>query len=320
MAVIQSSYKAPKFIIGGHFQTIYPYLFRTVPGINYVRERLTTEDSDFIDIDWSKVNSDHLVILSHGLEGHSSRDYILGMVYYFNGQKVDTLSINFRSCSGEINNSKRFYHHATTDDLELVINHALKNGIYKKISLIGFSLGGSLVINYLGQKKELLPKEIFRAVVFSTPFDLHSSSFELKDKMLNHIYVYNFMKTLRKKMLLKNKKLNLGYQDEFIKKIKNFDHFDEYFTAPLHGFKDKTDYYTKVSAKQNIPYIKIPTLLINSLNDPFLAKPCFPVDEANKNPLVSLEMPLEGGHCGFPSFERKPYYWSETRAGEFILD
>ena len=320
MGIIKSNYKAPTFIKGGHLQTIYPYLFRKITGVNYVRERVSTSDDDFIDLDWSKVGSKHIVLLAHGLEGHSGRDYILGMVKYFNQHKVDTISFNFRSCSGEINNLKRFYHHGTTDDLDHVINHVLGQGKYQKLSMIGFSLGGSLVINYLGERKNKLPKEIHRSVVFSTPFDLHSSSFELKNKKLNHIYVYYFMKTLRKKMLLKNKMLDLGYEEELIKRVKDFDDFDELFTAPLHGFKNKFDYYEKVSAKKNLQNIQLPTLLINAQNDPFLAKNCFPIEEAKNNPNISLEIPFEGGHCGFVSFQQSPYYWSEVRAGEFILN
>ncbi|MEQ8239911.1 MAG: alpha/beta fold hydrolase, partial [Cyclobacteriaceae bacterium] len=144
------NYQRPKVLFNGHIETIYPALFRkvTLPTLP-VRERITTVDDDFLDIDWYRNGKNKVVILQHGLEGSSDRPYILGMARAFLLQSFDVCAWNFRGCSGEVNKAKIFYHSGATYDLENVVNHASKE--YDQIFLVGFSLGGNLTLKYLGE-------------------------------------------------------------------------------------------------------------------------------------------------------------------------
>jgi len=320
LPIIESNYKSPNFLVSGHAQTIFPFFFRKIKGIDYQREKLDTPDGGVLDIDWVKSpGNKKLLILSHGLEGHSQRNYILGMIRLFSQKGFDCLAWNYRSCGETFNKTHKFYHHGMTEDMELVVNHALK-GKYNNISFVGFSLGGSITANYLGEKGENLPKEINRAVIFSTPFDLRSASIYFHSRLFNKVYLYRFMKTLKRKVNNRKDILQeLGIDEALVAKIKDFHAFDELITAPVHGFKSKNEYYQKACPKQRLPDIRVPTLLINALNDPFLGPNCFPFEEAKYNPNIYLEVPKQGGHCGFPSFNNPPHYWSEIRALDFIL-
>ncbi len=320
LPLIQSNYKPPGFLANGHLQTIYPFFFRKIKGVNYKRERISTPDDDFLDLDWSKVGADTLVILSHGLEGHSRRNYILGMVKLFNQNKIDCLAWNYRSCSGDMNKKKIFYHHGMIEDLDTVLSHTLSLKSYKKIFLVGFSLGGNITCNYLGRKGRNLAKEIKGAAVFSTPFDLFSATKSFHQRKFNKIYLYRFLRSLKRKIKMKDGLLKDLHLNEIkVQKIKDFHQFDELITAPLHGFKNKNEYYEKSCSINILNRIKVPTLLVNAKNDPFLGPNCFPTKEAEENPKLYLETPENGGHCGFTSFEKKPFYWSEIRALDFFF-
>ena len=139
-----TGYRAPILFRNGHLQTIYPIIFRKVPGIVYLRERIETPDGDFLDIDWSRVNSKCLAIISHGLEGNSGRAYVRGMVRAVNEARIDALAWNHRGCSGEPNRLLRMYHNGVIDDLERVISHSIDTGLYESVFLVGFSMGGNL--------------------------------------------------------------------------------------------------------------------------------------------------------------------------------
>ncbi len=309
-----SDYISPKQLIGRHIQTIYPSLFRKINDIRYIRERIETPDQDFLDLDWSRVDSDRLVIISHGLEGNSERSYVKGMARIFNRHGWDALGWNFRGCSGEMNRLPRFYHSGAIEDLDTVIQHARKR--YKNISLTGFSLGGNVTLKYLGQS-ENVPPEIKSAVTFSVPVDLVSSAIQL-DRRSNYIYRKRFMNMLCEKVEKKSALFPEQLSANGVRKIKTFLEFDNQYTAPLHGFKDAFDYWTKASSKPHLKKIQVKTLLVNASNDPFLSKECFPIEEAKVNPNFSLEIPSEGGHVGFTSFNSDNIYWSEKRALEFI--
>ena len=152
--VRRSSYRAPLLFNNGHLQTLYPTMARKVNGIAYQRERIETPDDDFLDLDWSCTGSRKLAILSHGLEGNTHRPYMIGMARMLNRHGWDVLAWNYRACSGEINRQLRMYHNGCIDDLDCVVQHALKNGAYDTAALIGFSLGGNLTLMYLGSMAE----------------------------------------------------------------------------------------------------------------------------------------------------------------------
>ena len=315
MPVLKSSYKAPFYLFNGHLQTIIPSLFRLVKDVRYERERITTPDQDFLDLDWSKVNSDAVAILSHGLEGDSSRAYILGMVKALNKEGVDALAWNYRSCSGEPNKLLRSYHLGASDDLDFVVQHALREGRYKKVYLLGFSAGGNITLKYLGEAPGQVPKEVQAAAVFSVPVDLKSSAGKI-----SKIYTQRFLRTLGRKLEQKRTMYPDHIDLSNYSLSWSFPEFDNRYTAPLHGFADAEDYYKQSSSRQFIPSIQIPTLLINAQNDPFLASPCYPIAEAKQSSNFYLEVPDQGGHVGFMVDFRQDLYYSEERAVEFLLD
>lgn len=317
MPIITSKYKAPLWIGGKHAQTIIPALFRKVSGINYLRERIATEDEDFLDLDWSRVDSKKIAIFSHGLEGSTNACYIQGMVKEFNACGWDALAWNFRSCGGELNRTVRLYHGGCTHDLNAVISHALKTKKYKEMALIGFSLGGNITLKYLGDYQARLPSQLHRCCVFSVPCDLYACAQALS-RGINRIYLNRFLVTLKEKISKKAEKFPGIFSSTNIDKIHDFIDFDNHITAPLSGFKDAIHYYNECSSKFSIPLIQTPTLIVNALNDPFLHPACFPNEECHKSRTVCFEGPYDGGHQGFIKDHVIGTYWSEERALKFI--
>jgi predicted alpha/beta-fold hydrolase len=313
----RNNYRAPFWLPGGHLQTIYPSLFRNPDFSFYKRERINTPDEDFLDLDWSSVQSNKLAVISHGLEGSSFRPYVVGMARALNRLGWDALAWNFRSCSGVINRQLRFYHSGASEDLDCIIRHAVKTKEYSEIALIGFSMGGNLSLVYLGRKGNDLSKKISKAVVFSVPGDLKSSSLKLA-KTTNKIYMRRFLKSLHLKVKAKMKLFPGEIDDHNYDQIKNFRDFDDRYTAPIHGFKNAEDYWTKCSSNQFIEKIQIPTLIVNAVNDPFLDPAYFPYAESEDNKFIKFEITNAGGHVGFVSFRNQGMYWSEIRAGNFL--
>lgn len=328
--IAPSSYRPPARLWNGHLQTIVPSLFRKV-SVSYTRERIDTPDDDFLDLDWayatgvySKKRSTHhstqvtpLVILSHGLEGNSTGQYVTGMVRYLTQNGFDCLAWNFRSCSGEINRQLRFYHSGATDDLDFVVKYAIRKG-YTDIALIGYSLGGNLTLKYVGERSDALPVEVKKAIAFSAPIDLAAST-KMVDKGFSRIYLRRFLQRLREKVVAKEKLYPERVSSKHYRRIRTFADFDDRYTAPLHGFRDAQDYYAQNSAIRFLHTIRIPTLLINAKNDPMLAPECFPEALARELPNVFMEFPEQGGHCGFPSgADIQGTYWSEERALAFL--
>jgi len=314
MPLIPSSpYQPPFHLFNKHLETIVPSIFRKVTA-TYKRERIELIDGDFLDLDWLSKDRDKLVIVSHGLEGNSDRHYAKGMASYFFQRGWDSLAWNCRGCSGEINRLPRFYHHGATEDLGAVVDHAIKKK-YSQIVLIGFSMGGSMTLKYLGEKKGSVSKAIKSAVVFSVPCDLGSSAREL-EKPTNKFYLNRFLKKLGVKMQTKSLLFPKQISTVGFEKIKSFREFDNRYTAPLHDFADADDFYTKASCGPYLPAIQIPTLIINALNDPFLPDACYPFDLAKNHDFIHLETPARGGHVGF-SLLSKLENWMEQRAFEF---
>ncbi|MGV3639758.1 MAG: YheT family hydrolase [Adhaeribacter sp.] len=317
MPVIPSAYhRPPYYLFNRHLQTIVPSLFRRVSHLPYRRERILLADGDFLDLDWSQVQGQALSIISHGLEGSSDRPYIRGMVRALNRAGIDALAWNYRSCSGESNKALRSYHMGATDDLQQVVAHALQQP-YQTIYLVGFSAGGNITLKYLGEDPDSLPRQVKKAAVFSVPCDLQGCSDTLS-RPENRIYLRRFLKSLKKKLELKARDYPGDLDLKGYELLQSFPAFDDRYTAPLHGFKDARDYYTRCSSRQFLAAIRIPTLLVNAENDPFLSPDCFPVSEAETNPNLYLEMPRSGGHVGFTQSFWADEYYSETRAVAFF--
>ena len=307
-------YSPPSLLFTKHLETIYPSLLRKVTGIAYTRTRISTPDGDFLDLDWLKQSSRKLIILSHGLEGSSGRPYIKGMAKLFRDRGYDVLAWNYRGCSEEMNHKIRFYHSGATEDLDLIVNHAIALG-YQDVNLIGFSLGGNLTLKYLGEKASALHPWVKKSVVFSVPLNLHGSCIEIS-KRSNWIYNKRFLNSLKSKVVHKARYLE-GIDPAPLASVNSLLEFDDLYTAPIHGFKNALHYYQQCSSLQFVQPIQRPTLVVNALNDPFLSKDCFP-DQFENHPYVKFEYPSRGGHVGFALFDQNGLYWSELRALQFI--
>lgn len=305
-------YRAPAILFHPHLETIYPSLFRTVSIPPYTRERISTADDDFLDLDWLTNKSNKLVIISHGLEGNSQRAYIKGMAKHFFSNGFDALAWNYRGCSEEINKQIRFYHSGATDDLDIVIQHALSKG-YEELVLVGFSLGGNLTLKYLGE--QVRDKRIMKSVVFSVPMNLYTSCQKISHPS-NWMYSDRFLKSLKKKVQDKAALRN-DLDVSSLPSIKTLQDFDDHYTSVLHGYRDAVDYYTQCSSIRFVESIQIPSLIVNALNDPFLSPECYPVDLLKNHDYVQLEIPSRGGHVGFTQFSKKGLFWSEERAFHF---
>lgn len=311
-----STYRAPQLLKNGHLQTILP-VFRRVSGVAFERERIPTPDDDFLDLDWARIGSNRIAVLSHGLEGNTQRPYVLGMIRALHRCGWDALAWNYRGCSEEPNRKLRWYHSGETGDLHTVIRHVAAANRYHRISLIGFSLGGNVTMKYLGEQSTGIHPKICAAVALSVPCDLRSSALKMA-RPINKLYMIRFLRSLHDKVRAKIGMYPGQITDEGFRGIKTFMDFDNRYTAPIHGFKDADDYFTRCSSRQFIPRIKIPTLLINAKNDPFLDNPCFPFEEARTSSYFYFEAPESGGHVGFILFGNKGEYWSECRALQFL--
>lgn len=317
IAMSNAAYRAPFFLrsvfLGGHLQTVAPHLFRKVRGVAYERCRVLTPDRDFLDLDWLCRGSDRAAILTHGLEGSSRSSYMLGMARALSAAGWDVLAWNMRSCSGELNRLPSWYHPGLSDDLSLVFSQALFKKRYREISLIGFSLGGALTLNFLGEQGQEVAPLIKRAVAISTPCDLKASA-EALARPINRIYMRRFLRSMSSKIEEKAALYPEIYKRLSFDGVRTFYDFDNRFTAPLHGFKDAEDYWRRCSPSRVLSGIKVPTLIINAANDPFLGARAVPALE--QAPCVRLELTPHGGHLGFLRLGGR--YWSELRALEFL--
>jgi len=317
--VVQSknTHASPFWLPDGHFQSIYPSLFRKVePIFTPIRERLELPDGDFLDVDWFTQSLDSAenpwVIVSHGLEGSSDRHYVLGLVNAMLGQGFNALAWNYRSCSGEMNRNLRFYHSGATDDLDFII-HTLAGRGAQDIYLAGFSLGGNMTLKWLGEQGENPPHFIRKAVAFSVPLHLSSSSKQLA-RWENRLYTHRFLQTLIQKVKEKSLRFPNEITTDMLASIRSLKDFDDVITGPLHGFSDAEDYYEQNSSLHFLDKIRVETLIINAKNDPFLSAECLPVQQASAWKYVHVEIPKTGGHCGFFPKNYRGQTWSEERA------
>ncbi|MEM9857038.1 MAG: alpha/beta fold hydrolase [Bacteroidota bacterium] len=312
-------YKRPALYFHPHIETIAPALTRKVKDFSFSeRQRVTTPDGDFLDIDLVKNDRSSVVILSHGLEGNSSRPYILGMARAASIAGHDVMAWNYRGCSEEMNRKLRFYHSGATDDLQLIIDHAFKSG-YRSIHLIGFSLGGNITLKYLGEQSSGVNSSIKSAVTFSVPLDLHSSCIQIS-RPGNFLYAKRFLKNLKAKIRAKAELMPDKIDTRPLEDIKTLIDFDDNYTAPIHGFKDAVDYYTQCSSIHFLDKISTPTLIVNALNDPFLSKECYAGEKLIKHKFITFEAPEQGGHVGFTELKNDGIFWSEKRAMKFISE
>ena len=318
MPLTSSPYEPPPWLRGGHLQTLYPRLVRTVDFEYDRRTRIDTPDGDFLDLDWRRRGRRRVAVLSHGLEGSTARSYMRGMARALARDGWDVLAWNLRGCSGTPNRRLRTYHSGATEDLAVVVKHALDEG-YPAIALVGFSLGGNLTLKYLGERGPDLDPHVQAAAAFSVPVDLRASARQLS-RPTNWHYMQYFLRTLRTKVEEKAARWPDRITAPGWGEVRTLTDFDDRYTAPLNGFRDAMDYYRQASSKPLLHRIAVPTLLVNAANDPFLAPPCYPRDIAADHSCLTLDVPDAGGHVGFARTDHDGVYWSEERAVSFLAD
>jgi hypothetical protein len=289
--------RPPVFQLGGQLQTILPGLFRKIISQPPLEVVVPTPDGDELEADIYELGDRPWVVVCHGLEGNSRRPYVLGMTQALLANGYSVAAWNYRSCGNRINKRPQFYHSGATDDLECMVNW-VSNRFKKPIYLVGFSLGGNLILKYLGERSIFEQANIIAAAVISVPADLAGSCTRL-DSPIGWPYRTVFLQALIKKVKQKAMVFPELFDLRDVDKIRSLREFDDRFTAPLHGFLNAADYYNKCSSKSFIANIRRPVLFITAKNDPFLNQSCFPIHECEVSPFVNLELLPNGGHVGF---------------------
>jgi predicted alpha/beta-fold hydrolase len=315
MPVIPSDFRPVPLLRNGHVQTILPQLLPRAVRVAFERERLELADGDFVDLDWARAERERVAILTHGMEGSSTQPNMRGMAAALNAAGWDALAWNLRGCSGEPNRLPRAYHAGETSDLAAVIAKAVATG-YRRVALVGFSLGGNMLLKYLGEAPA--HPAVIAAVAISAPLDIAPCARKLDREWSNRIYLRRFLASLAGKIEAKARLFPERVDATGVRLMKSFQEFDDRYTGPLHGFRDAVDYWTRASARPFLRQITVPTLLLSPRNDPFLAPEAYPWAEAEANAQLFLEAPESGGHVGFLEFRRGIRPWLERRTVEFF--
>jgi hypothetical protein len=290
-------YQAPRWLRGGHAQTIYPALFLRGTPPRYRRERWDTPDGDFIDLDFLDGGPAGAprVALFHGLEGGSSSHYAVALMHAIERAGWNGVVVHFRGCSGEINRLPRAYHSGDASEIGWILARLAQSG--EPLFATGVSLGGNALLKWLGETGEETGACLLAAAAVSAPLDLMAAGAAL-GRGLNLIYTRMFLATLRRKSLDKLGRFPGLFDRERMLGARNLRQFDDVVTAPLHGFRDTDDYWTRASSKPVLAGVRLPTLVLNAKNDPFLPARELPRPQ-EVSATVHLEQPEEGGHAGF---------------------
>ncbi len=321
----QPTFQAAWWLSNSHAQTIYPSLLRQTPTPTLKRERLITPDDDFIDLDFCGEGKQPLVILLHGLAGGSQSGYIKGLQVALLVQGFRSVALNFRGCSGELNRTSRCYHSGETGDIDFLYQTLKAREPSTQMAAVGFSLGGNVLLKWMGEQGDRV--QLFAATAVSVPFVLSECANRL-DRGFSKLYRANLLGELKEYVRLKQQHLvSLGLTEEAnilaqlgdLDKINSFWQYDQRVISQLYGFDGVEDYYAKSSSRQFIADITVPTLLIQSEDDPFMTDQVIP-DESELSLSTTLEVYPSGGHVGFVFGGNpfKPHYWLDQRIPDFL--
>ena len=294
-------YSAPRWLPSGHLQTIYAAKLMPRPAVAYRRERWDTPDGDFIDLDWAEdpsLGADApLVVLFHGLEGSSRSHYALALMAALRTRGMRGVVVHFRGCSGELNRLPRAYHSGDAPEINWILRRLRAQNSDVPMFAMGVSLGGNALLKWLGESGEAAAQVIDAAAAVSAPLDVMAMGDAL-GQGFNLVYSRNFLQTLKAKSLAKLERHPGLYDAAAVRASRTLREFDDLVTAPLHGYKNTDDYWTRASSKPGLRNIRVPTLVINARNDPFLPAVALP-RPVEVSGAVTLEQPDDGGHVGF---------------------
>lgn len=315
---------------GAHAQTIAGRYVRPPHGVHYRRERIETPDGDFLDLDFATVDGappagddSPLCVVVHGLEGSAQSSYVLETCRALAGHGIRSVGMNFRSCSGEPNRTARFYHAGDTADLAYLLELLAARFPAAALLGAGFSLGANMLLKYLGERGEA--SMIRAAVAVSVPFDLGRGADKLWGSFMGRAYTRHFVGRLVGKYRLKREvrgELQGPPLDvERILTARSFREFDDALTARLHGFRDVDDYYTSSSSARFLHAIRVPALLVQALDDPFVDEAAIPHEVIDANPMLCKAFVPHGGHVGFIAGPpHRPRFWAEREAARFLAE
>ncbi|MBI3285078.1 MAG: alpha/beta hydrolase [Burkholderiales bacterium] len=295
------NYLSPRWLPGGHLQTIYPALWLPKPAVAFRRERWDTPDGDFIDLDFLDGEAGQpFVLLFHGLEGSSDSHYARALMAALRRRGWSGAVAHFRGCSGELNRAPRFYHSGDAEEIGWIVRRLQQEYRRRhpagKFFAAGVSLGGNALLRWLGETQHRA-EIVDAACAVSAPLDLVQGGAALASG-LNRLYTRMFLQTLKPKCLQKLEQFPGLFARDALLCCRNLYQFDNVVTAPLHGYRDTDDYWQRASARHILPDITVPTLVLNAQNDPFLPGHHLPQRAAS---CVTLDYPRQGGHLGFAS-------------------
>ena len=292
-------YHAPAWLPGGNLQTIYAGLYAPRPRVRYRRERWDTPDGDFIELDWIATQPGRpLLVLFHGLEGSAQSHYALAIMNALEAHQWNGVVVHFRGCSGEPNRLARAYHSGDAAEINWVLRR-LREQHDSKFFAAGVSLGGNALLKWLGEQGEAAHEVVMAAAAASAPIDLAAGGHAL-GRGFNLVYTKMFLATLKRKSLHKLRHFPGAFDEGALRRSRNLYEFDNAVTAPLHGFRDTDDYWSRAASKPGLVNVRVPALVLNAKNDPFVPATSLPT-QAQVAACVTLEQPAQGGHVGFVS-------------------
>lgn len=300
MPWVESRYRAPAWLPGAHAQTIAAAKVVPAPRVEYRRERWDTPDGDFIDVDFALpepgAGTAPVLVLFHGLEGNSRSHYALAIMRAAADRGWRGVVPHFRSCSGEDNRLPRAYHSGDSDEGDWILRALAQRFPAAPLYAAGVSLGGNLLAKWLGERQEAA-RFVTAAAAIGAPLDLAAGGAAL-NRGFNRVYERAFLATLKPKALAKARRFPGIARPEAIARARSLREFDDAFTAPVHGFRDADDYWRRASGKPWLRTVRVPLLVLNARNDPFLPAESLPT-ERDVSRDVHLEQPATGGHVGF---------------------
>jgi len=308
-----------RWLRGRHAQTVFGTLLRRGPRLPLRRERWELPDGDFLDVDRLEgPAAAPLLLVLHGLEGSSSSHYVLGLLFQARLRGWRGMALNFRSCSGEPNRLLRSYHSGETGDLGEAVRRARAESPPAPLFLAGCSLGGNVVVKWLGEQGASAP--VRAAAALSVPFDLKACAQALDaPSAMSFVYRSRFLHTLKRKALAKARKLP-GIDPVRVRSARTLFEFDEAVTGPVHGFKGAEEYWARCSSGPYVARVRVPLLLLSAEDDPFIPPSCLPREAASTSSCVTLETYPAGGHLGFVSGPYLPRFWAESRVAEYLAE
>jgi predicted alpha/beta-fold hydrolase len=298
-----------------HIHTIYARFAREVVDFAVQNETIDLPDGDILEIGWVRNNRKKLIILVHGLEGRADAPYMRSTGKVFHSFGWDVLTWSFRGCGNQPNKQLRSYNSGYTGDLSHLIE--MNKGYYEDIVLVGFSVGGNLCLKYLGEEPERVPANVKGAVAISSPIDLAQTADELK-RGLNKMYLAYFLKSFKDKLTIKQQFYPDAFEPKFFKGIRDFEDYDNRFTAPWFNYRNAREYWADASCERFLDKIRKPTLFLTAQDDTFFRGANIPKGMARQNEYLRIEAVPRGGHVGFFKGLRARSSWMELRALSFL--